>query len=136
MSSLWEEGLQGLSAAMKLARKRVRTLSYFLYKSAKVPLRTRTMGINIAINLKGEDDSPIIHAYDTIKGGDFLANQPPSLEMCLAAPAIITTVGSDWMPFNRTIGQGHLDFSPDSKALLTIEPLFAALPQDNSCFML
>ena len=52
-------------------------------------------GINIAVNLKGEDDSPIIHAYDTIKGGDFLANQPPILEMCLAGPGDFANDGSD-----------------------------------------
>lgn len=66
-------------------------------------------GINIAVNLKGEDDSPIIHAYDTIKGGDFLANQPPVLEMCLAGPAILRMMDRIGCPFNRT-AEGHVDF--------------------------
>ena len=33
-------------------------------------------GINGAVNIKGEGDSPDIHFYDTVKGGDFLAHQP------------------------------------------------------------
>lgn len=61
------------------------------------------------MNLMGEDDSPIIHAYDTIKGGDFLANQPPIVEMCLAAPSIIHMLDRFGCPFNRT-PEGNLDF--------------------------
>ena len=33
-------------------------------------------GINASVNTKGEGDSPAIHFYETVKGGDFLANQP------------------------------------------------------------
>ncbi|OGN64291.1 MAG: succinate dehydrogenase flavoprotein subunit [Chlamydiae bacterium RIFCSPHIGHO2_12_FULL_49_9] len=51
----------------------------------------------------------MIHAYDTIKGGDFLANQPPVLEMCLAAPAILRMMDRMGCPFNRT-AEGHIDF--------------------------
>ncbi len=61
------------------------------------------------MNLKSEDDSPFIHAYDTIKGGDFLADQPPVLEMCLAAPGIIRMMDRFGCPFNRT-AEGNLDF--------------------------
>ena len=66
-------------------------------------------GINIAVNLKGEGDSPYIHAYDTITGGDFLANQPPVLEMCLAGPGILRMFDRMGCPFNRT-SEGHLEF--------------------------
>ena len=82
-------------------------------------------GINIAVNLKGEDDSPIIHAYDTIKGGDFLANQPPVLEMCLAGPAIFRMMDRIGVPFNRT-PEGPSIFD-DLEGLSITEPLFAAL---------
>jgi succinate dehydrogenase / fumarate reductase flavoprotein subunit len=57
----------------------------------------------------GENDSPLIHAYDTIKGGDFLADQPPILEMCLCAPAIIRMMDRFGCTFNRT-DEGNLDF--------------------------
>lgn len=66
-------------------------------------------GINAAVNTKGENDSPLIHAYDTIKGGDFLADQPPIVEMCLAAPHIIELMDRLGCPFNRT-PEGNLDF--------------------------
>jgi succinate dehydrogenase / fumarate reductase flavoprotein subunit len=65
-------------------------------------------GINAAMNLKNEDDSPLVHAYDTIKGGDFLADQPPVLEMCMAAPGIIRMMERFGCPFNRT-EEGNLD---------------------------
>ena len=46
-------------------------------------------GINGAVNTKGEGDSPDIHFYDTVKGGDFLAHQAFCKDMCYTAPAII-----------------------------------------------
>lgn len=102
-------GLAGLAATMKLAEL---GCSVDLISVTKVK-RSHSVcaqgGINAAINLKGEEDSPIIHAYDTIKGGDFLANQPPIVEMCLAAPAIIYMMDRFGCPFNRT-PEGNLDF--------------------------
>ena len=83
-------GLAGLSAAMKLAENGCHVKIVSVTKVKRSHSVCAQGGINAAINLKGEDDSPIIHAYDTIKGGDFLANQPPVLEMCLAAPASST----------------------------------------------
>src|SRR4026208_2080161 len=46
-------------------------------------------GINGAVNVKGEGDSPDIHFDDTIYGGDFLANQLPVKGMWHAAPGLI-----------------------------------------------
>ena len=66
-------------------------------------------GINAAVNIKGEDDSPMIHAYDTIKGGDFLSHQPPIVEMCLTAPLIIQMMDRFGCTFNRT-PEGNIDF--------------------------
>lgn len=102
-------GLAGLSAAMKLAEK---GLSVKLISVTKVK-RSHSVcaqgGINVAINSKGEEDSPMIHAYDTIKGGDFLAHQPPILEMCLAGPLILQMMDRFGVPFNRT-AEGNIDF--------------------------
>jgi succinate dehydrogenase / fumarate reductase flavoprotein subunit len=102
-------GLSGLSAAMRLAEKGCHVKIVSVTKVKRSHSVCAQGGINAAINLKGEDDSPIIHAYDTIKGGDFLANQPPVLEMCLAAPGIIYMMDRLGCPFNRT-PEGHLDF--------------------------
>lgn len=102
-------GLAGLSAAMKLAEKGCHVQIVSVTKVKRSHSVCAQGGINAAINLKGEEDSPLIHAYDTIKGGDFLANQPPILEMCLSAPAIIYMLDRFGCPFNRT-PEGDLDF--------------------------
>ncbi|WP_075882542.1 succinate dehydrogenase flavoprotein subunit [Candidatus Protochlamydia sp. W-9] len=102
-------GLSGLSTAMKLAENGCNVKIVSVTKVKRSHSVCAQGGINAAMNLKGEDDSPLIHAYDTIKGGDFLANQPPVLEMCLAAPAIIQMMARFGCPFNRT-SEGNLDF--------------------------
>ena len=56
-------------------------------------------GINGAVNTKGEGDSPEIHFVDTVKGGDFLANQPPVKAMCYAAPGVIYLLDRMGVPF-------------------------------------
>lgn len=102
-------GLAGLSAAMKLAEHGCNVKIVCVTKVKRSHSVCAQGGINAAINSMGEDDSPYIHAYDTIKGGDFLANQPPVLEMCLAGPAIIYMMDRFGCPFNRT-PEGNLDF--------------------------
>ena len=66
-------------------------------------------GINAAKNIKGEGDSTKQHAYDTIYGGDFLANQGPIVRMCENAPKILDLFDRFGVMFNRT-PEGHLDF--------------------------
>ncbi|MGL4348928.1 MAG: succinate dehydrogenase flavoprotein subunit [Chlamydiales bacterium] len=102
-------GLAGLSCAMKLAENGcfVKIISVTQVKRSHSVCAQG--GINAAVNLKGEDDSPLIHAYDTLKGGDFLADQPPVVEMCLAAPHIIMMLDRFGCPFNRT-EEGNIDF--------------------------
>ncbi len=102
-------GLAGLSATMRLAENGCRVKLFSVTKVKRSHSVCAQGGINAAMNLKGENDSPMIHAYDTIKGGDFLADQPPVLEMCLAAPAIIRMMDRFGCPFNRT-AEGTLDF--------------------------
>lgn len=102
-------GLAGLSATLKLAEKGCRVKLFSVTPVKRSHSVCAQGGINAAMNLKGEEDHPLIHAYDTIKGGDFLANQPPVLEMCLAGPAIIEMLARFGCPFNRT-PEGNLDF--------------------------
>lgn len=102
-------GLAGLAAAMKLGEQGVKVRLVSVTHAKRSHSVCAQGGINAAMNLKGEDDSPIIHAYDTIKGGDFLAHQPPILEMCLCAPKIIMMMDRFGCPFNRT-AEGNLDF--------------------------
>jgi len=102
-------GLAGLSCAMKLAEQGLYVTLISVTKVKRSHSVCAQGGINAAMNLKGENDSPYIHAYETIKGGDFLADQPPVVEMCLAAPGIIRMMDRFGCPFNRTL-EGNLDF--------------------------
>ncbi|NGX40163.1 MAG: Fumarate reductase flavoprotein subunit [Chlamydiae bacterium] len=101
-------GLAGLSAAMKLAEGgcHVKLISVTHVKRSHSVCAQG--GINAALNMKDEDDSPTVHAYDTIKGGDFLVDQPPVIEMALAAPGIIRLMDRLGCPFNRTT-EGNVD---------------------------
>src|SRR6185503_16604104 len=101
-------GLAGLATAMRLAENGCHVKIISVTKVKRSHSVCAQGGINAAMNLKGESDTPQIHAYDTIKGGDFLADQPPVLEMCLAAPGIIRMMDRFGCPFNRT-PEGNLD---------------------------
>ncbi len=102
-------GLAGLSATLKLCEEGCKVKLISITKVKRSHSCCAQGGINAAINSKGEEDHPLIHAYDTIKGGDFLADQPPVVEMCMAAPAIIHMMDRFGCPFNRT-PEGNLDF--------------------------
>lgn len=100
-------GLAGISCAMRLAQKGI-----FVHLVSIMPARRAQSvcaqgGIN-AVCFEDED-SPILHAYETIKGGDFLADQPPVVEMCMAAPSIIKMMDQIGCLFNRT-EDGKIDF--------------------------
>ena len=102
-------GLAGLATAMKLAEQGC----YVKIVSVTHVKRSHSVcaqgGINAAINRRGEHDSPMIHAYETIKGADFLADQPPVVEMCLTAPKIFQMMDRLGCTFNRS-PEGGLDF--------------------------
>jgi succinate dehydrogenase / fumarate reductase, flavoprotein subunit len=101
-------GLAGLSATMKLAENGVRVKLISITKVKRSHSVCAQGGINAAFNSKEDGDSPLIHAYETIKGGEFLANQPPVVEMCLSAPGLIRMMERLGCPFNRTL-EGNLD---------------------------
>lgn len=102
-------GLAGLAAALRLADHNCQVSIFSLTKVKRSHSVCAQGGINAALNIKTEEkDNPYIHAYDTIKGGDFLADQPPVLEMCLTAPHIIQFLDRCGCPFNRK-SSGGLD---------------------------
>ncbi len=102
-------GLAGLAATMKLAEKGCEVHLVSVTKVKRSHSVCAQGGINAAMNTRGEGDSPYVHAFETIKGGDFLCDQPPILEMCLTAPRIIHMLDRLGCPFNRT-PEGNLDF--------------------------
>jgi len=95
-------GLSGLRAALELSDK------YNIAVVSKVhPVRSHSGaaqgGINASLgNTKeGREDTPEKHAYDTVKGSDFLADQDAVMFMCEEAPKIVIELESMGAPFSR-----------------------------------
>lgn len=84
-------------------------LSELGYKTACIsklfPTRSHTVaaqgGINAALGNMTEDDWRW-HAYDTVKGADFLGDQDAIHYMCREAPDAVLELESYGMPFSRT----------------------------------
>lgn len=102
-------GLAGLMATIKAAESGLAVDLLSLVPVKRSHSVCAQGGINAAIDLKNEGDSPWQHFYDTVYGGDFLANQPPVKRMCETAPHIIHMFDRMGVPFNRT-PEGNLDF--------------------------
>ncbi|MDF2945503.1 MAG: frdA [Bacillales bacterium] len=102
-------GLAGLMATLKAAESGVPVELFSLVPVKRSHSVCAQGGINGAVNTKGEGDSPWEHFDDTVYGGDFLANQPPVLKMCEAAPGIIHLMDRMGVMFNRT-PEGLIDF--------------------------
>ncbi|MBC8259216.1 MAG: succinate dehydrogenase flavoprotein subunit [SAR324 cluster bacterium] len=102
-------GLAGLAATMKMAELGMSVLLISFQPVKRSHSVCAQGGINGAVNIKGEGDSPDIHFYDTVKGGDFLAHQPLCKDMCHHAPYIINLMDRLGVTFNRT-AEGNLDF--------------------------
>eukprot|EP01066_Platyproteum_vivax_P016608 Platyproteum_vivax@DN7180_c0_g1_i2.p1 len=94
-------GGAGLRAAFGLAEKGFKTACL----TKVFPTRSHTVaaqgGINGALGNMTEDDWRW-HAYDTIKGGDWLGDQDAIVHMCRSAPEAILELESFGLPFSRT----------------------------------
>lgn len=95
--------------AMKLAEAGCKVKLFSLVPVKRSHSVCAQGGINGAVNLRGEGDSPYLHFEDTITGGDFLNHQPPVMRMAERAPAIIYLLDRMGVPFNRT-SEGLLSF--------------------------
>lgn len=102
-------GLAGLMTVIKLAEAGHQVDLFSVVPVKRSHSVCAQGGINGAVNTKGEGDSPDIHFFDTVKGGDFLAHQPFCKDMCYQAPAIIYLMDRMGVTFNRT-QEGYLDF--------------------------
>ncbi len=101
-------GLAGLTCTMKLAAQGIIVDLVCLNNARRSHSVCAQGGMNAALDSKNEGDSPLIHAYETIKGGDFLADQPPVVMMCMTAPHMLNLLARMGCPFNRT-AEGKLD---------------------------
>jgi succinate dehydrogenase / fumarate reductase flavoprotein subunit len=102
-------GLAGLSAAIRLCEKGCHVKLVSLLAVRRSHSVCAQGGINAAMNQADDGDSPEIHACETIIGGDFLANQPPVVEMCMAGPSILRMMDQFGCLFNR-LSDGSIDF--------------------------
>lgn len=101
-------GLSGLMATIKIAEQGIPVDLISLVPVKRSHSLCAQGGINAALDTKGQNDSTWEHFYDTIYGGDFLANQPPVKAMCDAAPGIIHYMARAGVMFSRT-PEGLLD---------------------------
>ncbi len=98
-------GLAGLAAALSSDPR----LSVAIISRVH-PLRSHSVaaqgGINAALgnNPAGRDDNWEKHAFDTIKGSDYLADQDAAELMCRLAPATIYELEHLGVPFSRFPG--------------------------------
>jgi len=96
-------GLAGLRAALEVAKSGLDVAII----SKVHPVRSHSVaaqgGINAALgnHPAGLNDSPEKHAFDTIKGSDYLADQDAASLMCDMAPEIIYEMEHWGTPFSR-----------------------------------
>jgi len=93
-------GGAGLRAAIE-ASERVRTAVISKLYPTRSHTGTAQGGVCAAL-ANVEEDRPEWHAFDTVKGGDYLVDQPEALVMCEEAPSDIYELEHWGLPFNRT----------------------------------
>ncbi|MEM6561361.1 MAG: succinate dehydrogenase flavoprotein subunit, partial [Planctomycetota bacterium] len=96
-------GLAGLACAVKLAELDVAVKLFSMVPVKRSHSVCAQGGINATNDIARQQGySEWIHFDETVLGGDFLADQPPILEMANWAPKIIDLLDRMGVPFNRT----------------------------------
>jgi succinate dehydrogenase / fumarate reductase flavoprotein subunit len=96
-------GLAGLRAGLELKRAGADVVLL----SKVHPLRSHSVaaqgGMNAALgnSPEGKDDSPEKHAFDTVRGSDFLADQDSVAMMCREAPGVVSELEHGGTVFSR-----------------------------------
>ncbi|HKJ67149.1 MAG TPA: FAD-dependent oxidoreductase, partial [bacterium] len=97
-------GLAGLRAALELNKQNVKVAVV----SKVHPLRSHSVeaqgGINAPLgnHPRGSHDSPELHAFDTVKGSDYLADQQAALRLTQDAAMRVREMEHWGVPFSRT----------------------------------
>ncbi|MCF7990489.1 MAG: succinate dehydrogenase (quinone) flavoprotein subunit [Thiohalocapsa sp.] len=115
-------GLGGLWATLTIAEAGHRVLLFSLFEVMRSHSVCAQGGINAVLDAKGQHDSVEQHIVDTIKGGSYLANQPPIKSLCEGAPGLIRTFERLGVTFSRT-PEGLLD-----------QRLFGGVKKKRTCF--
>ena len=99
-------GGSGLYAALEVSGKAKTAVLSKIY-----PIRSHTGaaqgGISAALG-NVEPDEPLWHAFDTVKGGDYLVDQQAALLMAEEAVQAVYDLENRGLPFNRT-PEGRID---------------------------
>ncbi|NEV62573.1 succinate dehydrogenase (quinone) flavoprotein subunit [Thiorhodococcus minor] len=115
-------GLGGLWATLTIANASFPVQLFSLFEVRRSHSVCAQGGINAVLDTKGQHDSVQQHIIDTIKGGEYLANQPPIKSMCESAPGLIRTFDRMGVTFSRT-AEGLLD-----------QRLFGGVKNKRTCF--
>lgn len=99
-------GIAGLNAAITLSEAGFHTNLISLQPSERAQSVLAEGGINASLNTMGEDDSPLFHFNDTMKGGCFIASSEAVKNLTDNAPKIIEKYVSYGVPFNME--NGHI----------------------------
>ena len=92
-------GLAGLSAAMELAKQNVGSELISPQPSERAQSVLAEGGINAALDLMGEGDSPAEHCADTLRGGCDLADPQAVRSLTAHAPLLVKTLSALGVPF-------------------------------------
>ncbi len=95
-------GLGGLWATMRICENGLAVDLFSLFPVKRSHSCCAQGGINAVLDIKGQKDSVWQHIVDTIKGGDYLADQPPIQNLCEEAPSIVRTFDRMGVTFSRT----------------------------------
>lgn len=96
-------GLAGLACTIRLAEEGVPVDLFSMVPVKRSHSVCAQGGINACNDIARQQGySEWMHFDETVLGGDFLADQPPVLEMCNWAPRIIDLLDRMGVPFNRT----------------------------------
>ena len=95
-------GLGGLWATIRIAENGLPVDLFSLFPVKRSHSCCAQGGINAVLDVKGQSDSIWQHIVDTIKGGDYLADQPPIRNLCEEAPGVIRTFDRMGVTFSRT----------------------------------
>jgi succinate dehydrogenase / fumarate reductase flavoprotein subunit len=96
-------GLAGLACTIKLAEEGVDVDLFSMVPVKRSHSVCAQGGINACNDIARQQGySEWMHFDETVLGGDFLADQPPVLEMANWAPKIIDLLDRMGVPFNRT----------------------------------
>jgi len=115
-------GLGGLWATLRLAERGIPVDLFSLFAVKRSHSCCAQGGINAVLDVKGQHDTVWQHIVDTIKGGDYLADQPPVRSLCEEAPGLVRTFDRMGVTFSRT-PEGVMD-----------QRLFGGVKNNRTCF--